>query len=150
MNRPEFQQILEQAWKRGADLSAAKNLPQAERDRLAEEIALTKLLGERPRTPVSSNFTARVLNEVQRKQKSRRKRSWWVKLPRIALGFASIAVAIGISVQYKSHKRAEEIAAVSSLATMPKMEWLRDYEAIDRLNALTADDHDVLIVLNQR
>ena len=149
MEKPEFQQIIEQTWKKSGAQPIARHLTPAERAQLAEETALTQLISSQPKTPVSTNFTALVLKEAQRKKTRHSKRSSWFKLPRIAFGFATIAIAAAVSLQYTSQKRASEIATVSSLATMPKMEWLRDYEAINRLNALTPDDRDVLLVLNQ-
>lgn len=150
MNRPEFQKILEQAWKPGSDISRAENLTAQERAALVEELTLTRLLAERPKTPVSTNFTARVLEQAQRKSRSSSSRRWWRKFPRLAIGFGVVAIAAAGILQYRTHTRARDIADVSSLAAMPKIEWLKDFEAIDRLNPVTPDDRDVLLVLNQR
>ena len=105
---------------------------------------LDALLRRLPDKPVASNFTARVLQGVERENTLRmeisprpffRRGLYW--LPRLAV--ASVALTLGIfSYQHQAHNRrvqlARSVAVVSQVASLPSADELRDFDAIRRLS----------------
>jgi len=52
--------------------------------------------------------------------------------------------------EYQAVHRAQmahELASVSDLAALPPMEWLKDFDTINRLNKVSVADDDLLAVL---
>jgi anti-sigma factor RsiW len=155
MSEIEFEKLREASWRRKLTTQeeAALNrylATHAEaRTQWEEESGLNELFGKLPTAPISTNFTARVLQEVQRdaERNSQRKHGifHWIRfnwLPRIA--FASLLLCGGIvSVhQIRVAQRtqiARDIATVSSAATVPQ-QWLEDFEAIDHLSQPPIDN----------
>ena len=154
MNEMDFQKLKETSWRRRLTTreKAALNSyfavhPEA-RTQWEDESELSDLLGKLPDAPVSTNFTARVLQESQRGER------WnspighgafhWLRfnwMPRIAL--ASLVVFIGLLSlqQYKRTQIALDVAAVSSAATaaLPQ-QWLEDFDAIRSLSPQPVDN----------
>jgi len=160
MNEIEFEKLKETSWRRKltAQEKAALNSYLAAhsqaRTEWEEEAGLSEWLGRLPDAPVSTNFTARVLQEVEREaaRNSRREHGifHWLRfnwLPRMAV--ASLVVCGGlISLQqYKRTQIAQDVAAVSSAATatLPQ-QWLEDFDAISRLS-LPSVDNELLAAL---
>jgi anti-sigma factor RsiW len=154
MSEIEFEKLREASWRRKltAQEEAALNrylATHAEaRTQWEEESGLNELFGKLPTAPVSTNFTARVLQTVEREAVSARRERGifrWIRfnwLPRIA--FASLLLCGGIvSVhQIRVAQRtqiARDIATVSSAATVPQ-QWLEDFEAIDHLSQPPIDN----------
>jgi len=154
MNEIEFEKLRETSWRRKltADETAAVlaylAMHPAARAGWEEESSLNEVLGEVPDVPVSSNFTARVLQAVERERSQRAPRPrgvfGWVKLrwPRIAAA-SVMAFVIAFSVfQYRELKReqmARDIVAMSQAVEVPQ-EWLQDFEAINRLSQPPVDE----------
>ena len=139
-----------------------------------EERALNRALRTLPDVPVSSNFTARVLQAVEmdeaRNARSRpaRGNSWWRRmLPRFALvPVALLVAALGLHF-YQQHVRnertrlaeqarlerrmllAQELAKISpDLAKLRDPEVLADFDAINQLRqASSSGDEELLIAL---
>ena len=154
MNEIEFEKLKEASWRRKltAQEEAALNNHFARhaeaRTQWEEESGLSELLDKLPDAPVSTNFTARVLQEVQREAGPRFGREHgilrWPRfnwLPKIAV--ASLIVCGGfVSLQqYKRTKIAHDLVAVSSAATatLPQ-QWLEDFDAISRLSQPPVDN----------
>ena len=122
-----------------------------------EEQQLTQHLRGLPDALITPNFTDRVLAAVERElgaAQSRRAnplRAWWQQwLPAPRLAIAAVAVAtVGVSIwQYRvqDHRRvAESVQAISTVAAMPGVELLQEFELINRLRQLPAGDDDGLI-----
>ena len=121
------------------------------------EFALNETLRQLPNAPLASNFTARVLQAVQREH-SRAPKSFWARWPRgwlPRLSFATVLVSIGIfSLQeYRLSRRTEmatSLEKVSQVAALPKLEWLQDFDAINRLNRAPVGDNDLLAALDTK
>lgn len=145
MNPAELEQLIELARRR--PLSAAEQArldalleasPNAWNDR-AGDIGLARLLARLPDAPLASNFTSRVMAEIDRAEAGAMSaspvrvwspRRWFLRLAGTA---AVTAVTAAGWWQYRSWQRAEyaaSIAAVSEVAALPSVEVLRDFEAI--------------------
>jgi anti-sigma factor RsiW len=164
MQHAEFQNLLEASWRRP--------LTPAERERLSHflaahaqlrpswdrEAALSRLLQRLPNAPISSNFTARVLQAAQRAPA----RNAWLRrlqffpwlpagwMPRAGLAAAMVCCAAFTSHEYQVAHRAHvarEIANVSRLAALPSIDWLKDFDTISRLNKVKVADDELLSAL---
>ena len=155
MNEMEFKELREASWRRRLTAGEEDALHAylagrvEKRMQWEDELSLTELLGKLPEASVSTNFTTRVLQAVERDVASERRRdrgifdrlklNW---LPRIAVASVFICAAVFSVIQYRANQRAEiahDIAAVSQAATVPQ-EWLQDFEAINRLSQPRVDD----------
>ena len=154
MNEIEFEKLRETSWRRNltADEAAAVRsylaMNPAARAGWEEESSLNEFLGQVPDVPVSSNFTARVLQavegEISRSAPRPRGVFGWVKLrwPRIAAASAMAFVIAFSAFQYRELKReqmARDIVAMSQAAKVPQ-EWLQDFEVINRLSQPPVDE----------
>jgi hypothetical protein len=164
MQNAEFQNLKEAGWRRP--------LTSAERARLREflaahpecqeswdqEAALNGLLRRRPSAAVSTNFTARVVQAAQRlpaKPAWRRRLEMWPWLPagwapRAALAAAMVCCGLFSFHEYQALRRAHvarEVASLSRLPGLPSIEWLQNYDTIDRLDKVKVADDELLTVL---
>jgi len=111
------------------------------------ESRLTEELGRLPEPPVSSNFTARVLQAVERAEARPRRTmwhwSWRVLVPRLAVGVAVIGLA-GLSYQrYEFNQRAQlarNVALLAGTQPLPSVEALKNFNAIRRMSQPRADE----------
>jgi cytochrome c-type biogenesis protein CcmH/NrfG len=119
----------------------------AARTQWEDELSLNELLGKLGDAPVSSNFTSRILQRVEREAPAvaRPQNGFgWFKSrwPRIAVVSALACAAVFSLSQYRAVKRneiAHDIVAMSQAATVPQ-EWLQDFDAINRLSRPPVDD----------
>ena len=131
--------------------------PEAQAD-WHSEAGLNAGLARMPDAPVSSNFTARVMQAIEREAVAelRRPRGNWLAwlwlrwLPKAAL--AAVVVGAGLlsfhQVQTSHRKKlAESVAAVSAVSSLPSPEILKDFDAIRALNPAPAPDEQLLAVL---
>jgi anti-sigma factor RsiW len=130
--------------------------PEAQADWEAEA-GLNESLSRLPDVPVPGNFTARVLQAVEREAAAElrgREGKWliwpWRRwLPRVA--FALVVVGAGF-VSYQKvdaanrRKLAESVAVVSSWSSLPSPDILKDFDAIQALNATPPPDEELLFV----
>lgn len=146
MNDPEFAQWLERSQRRPLTPEEETQLqiwltahPEA-RARWDEEVSLDHYLRQIPDVPVASNFTARVLQEVERTDRSRSSPFAWPRwLSRRSLSWAG-AGAVGalacfalVRVLQPGSGLTDEAAFMKSMAALPAPEALRDFEAIREL-----------------
>ena len=117
-----------------------------------EDRALGRALQSLPDVPVSSNFTARVLQAVdlEEARTERAKRSWFPRgWPQ--LGWATVAALVAVlGVQeWRNIKRAQlmkDVTFVSSdITKLPSAEVLRDFDVIQQLPPVS--DDELLIAL---
>ncbi len=164
MQQTEFQRLVEASWKRPITPGERGQL----RDFLAahpefqeaweDEAALSGMLRRMPTPAISSHFTARVLQAATRAepQSGWRRRlgaiSWlsnaWV--PRAALGAAMICSGMLSFNQYQAMHRAQishEVASAARLAELPRIDWLENFDTINRLNKVKVADDDLLTAL---
>src|SRR5437867_7163112 len=123
MNDAEYNELCAVSWRR--KLAPAEELqaqayqaahPEAQAD-WEEDLALTRHLQELPDPPLSSNFTARVLQslavEQDRQTRAGLERRWggWLRrlAPRMALAGLTVALALGGVYQYQSRQTRKEI-----------------------------------------
>lgn len=133
--------------------SLRRDLAQSPREqaRLAEELALNRLMDELPKPAVSSNFASRVMAaiEADAAKSERVVRPWRMPLwPRIAWGFAGLALGVIGWWQLQGVARARlaaSVAEVSRAAAVPGVEVLQDFDAI-RSFQTTAQPGDVALL----
>lgn len=176
MNESETRQWQELGWRRR--LTTAEELrlqsllvadPSAQSE-WEEELALNDCLRQLSAAPVSSNFTAQVLATVERDQRRAAPRVVASATSRVLALFQSIfspgsgawgprltlaAVLLGVGlISFREHQLSQQtemavsVEKVTQVATLPKMEWLKDFEAINRLNPRPVGDNDLLAVLD--
>lgn len=120
-----------------------------------EDRALDQCLQRLPDAPISSNFTAQVMAAVERERRaaelhsSRRFRlsnGWGWLSRRWAHATLGVALTLGVCLfsfqQYQSARREEmahSVVTVSSVAGLPPLELLEDFEAIRRLKYVPQD-----------
>lgn len=143
---------------RWRELVWRRKLTQAERAGLNEapeskadwelESRLTEGLARLPDAAVPSNFTARVLQAVER-ETLRRPRptvwqwSWRVLAPRLAVGVAVLGIA---GLTYQRHefnqraRLAKNVAQLAQAQPMPSVDALKNFDAIQRMGQPHADE----------
>ena len=112
-----------------------------------EEVALTQLLHRLPAVPVSSNFTARVVQAVERdRRKAARRHSFgnetWLPslrwLRRLAWAGGAVGLLLFTAYGFQVYERREMARSmqqeVSAYAALPAPEVLQDFDAIRRLS----------------
>ena len=164
-NNPLYHQLRELSWRRKLTAAEAAELqawlaahPEALADWEAN-VGLNEALGELADAPVASNFTARVLQAVERDaaaELGRQGRKWqvwrrWRWLPRAA--FAAVVLSAGL-VSYqqvaKAARRVEyarSVAVVSEVSSLPGPDVLKDFDAIRVLNPTPPADEELLAAL---
>jgi len=166
MTDPRYNHLIEQSWRRNLTQAEEAELrvwlaahPDAQLD-FESEAALTQSLRNLPDATVPSNFTARVLQALERQEGSKREtqgrwRAWlhlhrW--LPRAAV--ACLLVGTGVFT-YRNHQakvdvqhNRESIQRVSAVRSLPSPEILENFEAI-RAMRRTGPDQELLAALLQ-
>jgi anti-sigma factor RsiW len=162
MNEFEYKTLLEKRWRHkltaGEEANVRAWLAQHPESR-AEwdlETQLAEALEKLPDAPVPSNFTARVLQAIDREaaapKRSAKGRPWFLRvlLPRAAV--ASVILAVGI-VTYHEHtaaKRAElvrGVKVVTGVSSLPSPEDLQDFDTIRQLPASTGPDPELIALM---
>jgi hypothetical protein len=129
-------------------------------ERLAweEERALGRALQSLPDVPISSNFTALVMQAVEleeaREERLQSNRHRWLHGFWPRLGWTAVAALFAVlgAQQYRTANRnrlAHDVAFVSQDVTkLPSAEVLQDFDAIDELRRLpSASDDELLMAL---
>ncbi|HEY5910491.1 MAG TPA: hypothetical protein VJA21_07780 [Verrucomicrobiae bacterium] len=162
---PVLERLREASWRRKltpAEEAQLQSLLAAHADARADwaaEAALNGALNRLPAAPVPSNFTARVLDAVERETRTPAKTrhfgwSWLNRplrwLPRTA--FVVLVVGVG-SIAYhhdvieKRKARAQSLLTVSELPAMASPEILEDFDAIQAMGQAPAADQELLSLL---
>ncbi|HEY0550762.1 MAG TPA: hypothetical protein VGF13_14245 [Verrucomicrobiae bacterium] len=117
-----------------------------------EERALGRALQALPDVPVSSNFTARVMEalDLEEAREARKKPSWFPRgWPRLGWATVTALVAVLGVQEWRSIKQAQlmkDVTLVSSnIPQLPTAEVLRDFDAIQQLPSVS--DDELLIAL---
>ncbi|MBI3851951.1 MAG: hypothetical protein HY298_16970 [Verrucomicrobia bacterium] len=152
MNDPLYHQLRELSWRRKLTDAEEAQIraflaahPEAQTD-WEREVGLNRLLEHLPDVPVASNFTARVLQAVEREagQQARAakfmRKLWWPAvgwLPRAAV----VAVVLCIGVFGYHHHRvtvrkqmAKSLAPVSNIISFTSLEIWEHFDDINRLS----------------
>jgi len=165
MDDSDYQRIKELSWKRKLDCQEQQQLddllsatPEKRQD-WNEEHALNGLLKGLNNVPVSSNFTARVLQAAQRTTPGQEKKrfrfafSQWFRLGWApACITAMLLASFGLFSVHQNQisersQLAKNIVAVSRVAAISEMDWLKDFDTIDRLSKVQVADNDLLEAL---
>ena len=162
MNDP-FKQLRETSWRRKltpaeeTELRAGLAANPTARDDWEADAELNRVLDRLPDAPIPSNFTARVLQAVgvenaasRRPAPSRWKWLWHSLVPKTA--FAALVAGIGFFSYHEARamrrvQLARSVATVSGVASLPSPEVLKDFDAIQRLNATPPPDTELLALL---
>jgi anti-sigma factor RsiW len=157
---PRYQHLLELSWRRKltpaeeAEMQACLQVhPEAHSDWEAEA-GLTEALGRLPDAPVPSNFTARVLQAIERETTAEARQKpaslpWLAPrwLPRVAFG--AIVIGVGL-LSYHEAKDVERkkmvngVEVVSEVSSLPSPDILQDFDAIRALNRTPPADPELL------
>ena len=137
----------------------------AERPELEAELEIGRALRATPKPPaVSSNFTALVLQEINKPAPKRsRWRVSWLTWPRLVRAAGVAVVALGIGVQISHTRRVEKqeaalknfthglnvVAAETEVQPQAMVALLKDFEAIRQMPVVSDVDKDLLTALNQ-
>ena len=164
MQHAEYQNLKETGWRRpltGVERARMRELLAAHpewQESWEQEAALSGLLRRLPSAAVSTNFTARV---VQAARRLPAKPAWRRRLeiltwlpagwaPRAALAAAMVCCGLFSYHEYQAISRvrvAREVAIASRLAGLPPIDWLKNFDTIDRINKVKVADDDLLAVL---
>jgi anti-sigma factor RsiW len=163
-NANNHEKIRELTWRKNLSPAQQKELESwlaahpEKRESFALESQLTASLQKLPDAPVSSNFTARVLEQARLEQRSAGRKPFggsfilrWRWLVQTATAIVLVA-AIGITwKQLQSARTAGEMARtvslVSEIPSLPSPELLRDFEAIQALGQAPPADMELLALL---
>jgi len=114
---------------------------------------LRELLSRLPDAPVSSNFTARVMQAVEREELQTARSlgwrwNWHALLPRVAVATVMLAVVGFAFYQQEIYNRRAEIAKSVSLVAqsqpLPSVEALQNFDAIQRMSQPAHADEGLL------
>jgi hypothetical protein len=113
------------------------------------EARLTRMLARLPDVPVSSNFTARLMQAVDLEDSRRPRRwsftwNWHALLPRVAVTAAAVVFA-GLTVHHyelavRRTTFARNVALVAGSQPLPSVEALKNFDAIQRMGQPHADE----------
>jgi anti-sigma factor RsiW len=163
-NDPLYHPLRELSWRRKLTAAEAAELrawlaahPEARAD-WETEAGLNDALGRLPNAPVGSNFTACVLQAVERdaavelRRRERRWRfSWRLRwLPQAAAAAVVLGVVLVSYREFITIKLArygQSVAVVSKVSALPSAEALKDFDAIRALNPTPAADEELLAAL---
>ena len=159
MNQSEFDNLLQKPRERDltdGELAKLERWLAANPAEQAEWEALDRLLAALPDEPVTTNFTARVLDEIRRAETAQPAlgQAWWQRLlapqfrPIQIAAAATLAMVIG-GVGYQSYlnqSRAEMAAAVASIAEFTPG-FLADFEAIEAIAQADPIDEELWAAL---
>ena len=163
---PISRKLREISWRREltpseqAELDAwLKSHPEAQGD-WERDIALTGTLGRLDQVPVSSNFTSRVLQAIERERVEARGRAtpaWWrnwLRRPRWIMGgsFAGALLTMGFAIHHheivlKRQELAKTMEIVARVQALPNTEVLTNFEAIRLLSQGPQPDDQLLALL---
>jgi anti-sigma factor RsiW len=162
MSNERFQSLREAAWRRPLTETERSELaarlaaqPEARADWQAEA-ELNEALRRLPAAPMPSNFTARVLQQIEREEAGAGRaralagrgfdlRRW---LPRLAVGAAAMGVVVASLQFYVAADRAKlgkSVALLVEVAAAP--DSLTDFDSIRKLNPELGADMELLALL---
>lgn len=121
----------------------------ADRALWLEEAALSTALRHLPQPPVPSNFMARVWQDIEAAERKAMtaETGWrgWFRWPSLAQQFALAVLLLAAVMVFQGRRArspvqvARSIEQVATFARVPSVEFLKDFEAISRLNQAAAD-----------
>jgi hypothetical protein len=158
---PVYLRLRELSWRRKLTAAEEAELraflaahPQAQAD-WETEAALGEVLARLPDAPAPSNFTARVMQAVERELADRRRAprwnwSWRALAPRVAVAMVVAGVGWFGYQRYEISKRAalaRNLVAVFEVRPAPSPDVLADFDPIRRLSPTPPPDQELLALL---
>jgi anti-sigma factor RsiW len=163
MNESDYNLLQEKSWRGQLTPAEEASLrawfaehPEAERDWETDR-HLTRALEKLPDVPVPGNFTARVLQAVDREAagaaRPRASRvTWFLRslLPRAAV--AAVVLAAGL-LTYHEHTTAQRqelvqgVKVVSGVSSLPSPEILQDFDTIQQISTTPGPDQELIALL---
>jgi len=158
---PFYEKLQEISWRRKLSSAEERQLrewlaahPEAQ-ESFELEMGLTEALGKMPNVPVASNFTARVLQAVEREamaEAGAQDSRWnaWRKLPRWLPKVASATVVVTAGLLAYLHNHNVEVTQQALVAQriagvlLPSPEILTNFDAIRIVSATPAPDEQLL------
>jgi hypothetical protein len=160
---PQIQQWRELSWRRkltGAEEAQLRAWLAAHPENQADceaEAGLTEVLGRMPDAPVATNFTARVLQAVERESsataRARQRSGWqlWKRwLPRTAVAAVILGAGLFSNHEIQAARRArlvQSVEVVAKVSLLPSPAILEDFDTIQRLTPQPAADETLLSLL---
>jgi hypothetical protein len=170
MNDELYNELLEASWRRKLTAKEQAQVraflaahPEAQGD-WEEEALLTQQLERLPGAPLASNFTAQVMQQLDRELAGQeRERSvsvgvpWWRRLvPRYASALLLAFLVVTGVLQYREHQQIERTQLVDSVtqltpvASVLRPELMRDFDAIQQLRYVpSVSDQELLAALQE-
>jgi hypothetical protein len=161
-NDPIYQRLRETGWRRKLTEAEAAKLrawlaahPEAAAEHEAES-ALNRALGHLPDAPMPSNFTTRILQAIEREEQQTAPRPhdrswlWRVLVPRTVAAMLVLGVGALATLQYRMKQRAnigDSLVTIATVPTMPSPQALEDFDVIQKLDAGSAADRELLALL---
>jgi len=161
MSDPSNDKLREAGWRRPLTATEQAELnawlaahPEARADWQAEQ-RLTQALASLPDVPVSTNFTARVLQAVDASTRPRRRSTldWALRvlLPRAIAG-AAVVLGTGLVTYHealaaKRMKLAQSVSTISEVTSLPGPDVLEDFDTIRQLNSAPRADEELLALM---
>ena len=117
---------------------------------------LTEILGRLPDVPVPSNFTARVLQAVEREgaagERLKADRALWLRLllPRAAVAAVIVGVGLLTYHEHETTKRAavvQGVKVVAGVSSLPSPDILQDFETIRRMSSTPGPDPELIALM---
>jgi hypothetical protein len=137
-------------------LSGAERAELRAQPELELEARLTDALAQMPNAPAPSNFTARVLAAIELEEaQAARSPGWdwnWRRLwPRVAVT-AAVLLFAGVGVQryeagIQRTEMVKSLSLVASAKTVPDVEALNNFDAIQRMSQSGRADNELLAAL---
>jgi hypothetical protein len=161
MNEPTYNQLKEKSWVEPLSAEEAAELkhylgdnPTMQQD-WQDDAALTTVLNRLPNVSVSSNFTSRVVQAVQRDEAAAARkttpwRAFWRRswIPRFALAVATLCLGTFSFHEYQlvaQNKFAKQVREVAESAPIPQVNWLKDFDTINQMGKVQVADNDLLM-----
>jgi anti-sigma factor RsiW len=159
----DFNQWREESWRRkltSAEEAELRAWLAAHPDSQADweiEGRVTEILGRLPDVPVPGNFTARVLQAVEREEaaasRPRTSRQAWffrLLLPRAAVAAVIFGAGLLTYHEHQVAKRAEVVQGVKVVAgvpTLPSPEILQDFDTIRKMSSTPGPDPELIALM---
>jgi anti-sigma factor RsiW len=170
MNDELYNELLEASWRRKLTPEEQAELraflaahPEAQAD-WEEEALLTQQLERLPAPPLASNFTAQVMEQLDR-ELAREERGgsgavvapWWKRLvPRYASALVLAFLVVTGVLQFREHQQTERTELVDSVtqltpvASVLRPELMKDFDVIQQLRYVpSVSDQELLAALQE-
>ena len=163
MNESDYNRLKEKSWHRTLTAAEEAELrawlaehPEAAAD-WETEIRMSEALKQLPDVLVPSNFTARVLQAVERETAPARRprmpaRLWVLRslVPRAAVAAAVLSAGLIGYQHYEARQRAkmvQDVKVVAGVPSLPSPEILQDFDTIRQMGATPGPDPELIALL---